>query len=524
MALIPFPNEIIYSNGVFALSDSTALKCDEKLSGAAKSFSKLFNLRFDEKKITNIVEYTVDKNLMEEEYILSVKPDKIKITASGNTGAVWAAQTLRQLCEKDAKGDKTLIPCVEMRDKPRFGWRGVTFDVSRHFFDANEIKRFLELMSLLKLNVLHLHLCDDQGFRIEIEKYPILNEIASFRDGTLRHDGKKYIDSNIYGGYYTKKEIREMVGYAAKLGIQIMPEIDLPGHTSAIVAAMPEISCRNEKIPVRKEFGVSTDILCAGNPDTYTVIKNILDEITELFPSEYIHLGGDEAPKKNWKSCEKCQAKIKKEHLTDEEALQGYFFNYVASYLAKKGKKVIGWNECLNDTLDKNIICQHWTPVTAGKNHITVKHINKGRKVIVSDYLKTYFDYPYAMTPIKKVFSFDPFTTLKGIESDKMENVLGAECNIWTEWIPDREKLDFNVFPRILAFAENVWRNEKTSYVDFVPRMMQFYPVLDALGVGYAKNKEKPTPILKSIGIIKKQFTIDAFTELKEQKRTEKNI
>lgn len=524
MALIPLPSEIINSNGAFVLTDSTAIKCDEKLSSAAKIFSKLFNLKFGEQKVTNIVEYILDKNLAEEEYILSIKPDNIKITASEVKGAVWAMQTLRHLCEKDVKEDKILIPSVEIRDKPRFNWRGITFDVSRHFFDANEIKRFLELMSLLKLNVLHLHLCDDQGFRVEIEKYPILNKIASFRDGTLRHDGKKYIDENRYGGYYTKKEIREMVDYAAELGIQIVPEVDLPGHTSAIVAAMPEISCRKEKIPVRKEFGISTDILCAGNPDTYTVIKNILDEITELFPSEYIHLGGDEAPKQNWKICEKCQAKIKEENLLDEEALQGYFFNYFAEYLAKKGKKVIGWNECLNDTLDKNIICQHWTPVTMGKNPITVKHINNGRKVIVSDFLKTYFDYPYAMTPIKKVFSFDPFTTLKGIESDKMQNVLGAECNIWTEWIPNREKLDFNVFPRILAFAENVWRNEKTSYADFVFRMKQFYPLLDALGVGYAKNKENPTPILKSIGIIRKQFTFDAFTELNEQKRTEKDI
>ncbi|HPG92555.1 MAG TPA: beta-N-acetylhexosaminidase [Clostridia bacterium] len=525
MALIPLPSETTFVNGFFELTKKTALTRCEKLSFGGNLFARLFASKFGvEVESGDDLKYVFDQSLTEEEYVLTVKPDKILITAGGESGGIWATQTLRLLCNFDAEQNKIVIPCVEIKDKPRFGWRGVTFDVSRHFFDLNEIKRFLDLMSLMKLNVLHLHLCDDQGFRVEIEKYPILNKIASFRDGTLRRDGKNYIDNIRYGGYYTKNEIREMVGYATNLGIQIVPEIDLPGHTSAIVAAMPEISCRGEEISVRCEFGISTDILCAGNDKTYEVVKNILDEICKLFPSEYIHLGGDEAPKQNWKTCVKCQAKIKEQNLSDEEALQGYFFNYFAEYLAKKDKRVIGWNECLNETLSKDIVCQHWTPVTMGKNRLTVKHINNGRKAIVSDFLKTYFDYPYAMTPLKKVFDFDPFTTLKGINSENYKNVMGAECNIWTEWIPDRKKLDFNCFPRILAFAENAWRDEKTTYADFVNRLKQFYPLLYALGVGYAKNKEKPTQLFKAIGIIRKQFTKDAFCELKEQKDLEKNI
>lgn len=514
MSLIPFPSQRIFTGGEFAFSPGVGVSSDPELSLGAELFSGIYEKAFGSAPTKGTdINFRFDPSLPPEGYKLSVGENSVTAFASSQNGGIYAAQTLRQLAGIDyTKGAKIL--CQEIFDASRFGWRGVSFDVSRHFFGAAEIIRFLEHMSLLKLNVLHLHLSDDQGFRVEMEKYPELNKIGSFRDGTLLHDGKEHVDNVRYGGFYTKDQIRLIVAHAQKLGIDVVPEIDLPGHTIAMVASLPELGCTGKKIPVRTKFGISPDILCGGNPVTYAVVCDILDEVSELFPSKYFHLGGDEAPKKNWKNCPRCQGKIAELGLKDENALQSHMFNFFAEYLAQKGKTVIGWNECLTDALDKNIVCQHWTPKAMGKNRLTAKHVNNGRKAIVSDFTKTYLDYAYAMTPMVKTFGFDPFTTLTGIKPQNAQNVLGVECNIWTEFIPGREKLDFNVFPRILAFAENAWRTDRLSYDGFVKRLQDFYPVLDALGIGYAENSEYPQPFFRRLPIIYKSLKSDAFIEL----------
>ncbi len=523
MNLIPLPNIIEPRQGSFTLDGGLTLSCDEPLAQAAELFIGLYEKSFGKKPAAGgALKFIYDPSLAHEEYKLSVG-GSVEIRASGNVGAVYAVQTLRQLAGMDCSGGKAAaIPYAEISDKPRFGWRGVSFDVSRHFFGIGELTRFVDFMSLLKLNVLHLHLSDDQGFRVQIERYPELNSVGSWRNGTLRHDGKVYNDNVGHGGFYTKEELKGLVAYALARGVEIVPELDIPGHTVAIVASLPRLGCKGGQIPVREIFGISKDILCGGNDETYKVICDILDEITEIFPSRYVHLGGDEAPKQNWQKCPRCQAKIKEMGLKGEEGLQAYMFNYFADYLAKKGKTAIGWNECLNDGLAPGIVCQHWTPKLFGRNALSVKHVNNGRKTIVSDYAKTYFDYAYAMTPLKKTFGFDPFTTLSGIKTENRGNVIGVECNIWTEYIPSREKLDFNVFPRILGFAENAWRDQKTSYAGFVKRLNGFYPVLDALDINYAKNQEYPLAFFKRLSIVKKSLTTDAFIEVKKQRQPQK--
>lgn len=346
---------------------------------------------------------------------MEVTPDLISIKASSETGAYYALQTLRQIGRFEL-GSKE-IPCCIINDKPRFSWRGVQLDESRHFFGKEYVKKMLDMMFMLKLNVFHWHLTDDQGWRIEIKKYPLLTEIGSKRAYTQIHGwGSTDIINEEYSGFYTQDDIKEIVDYAAKRGIMVVPEIDFPAHCAAAIAAYPWLACREINrdvpgyfggaIPQRKlrQFDWNRPI-CPGKDKTVDFVKNVIDEVCSLFPAPYFHIGGDEAPKSEWKKCPCCQKRIKDNNLKDEEDLQGWLNNEILAFVKSKGKRLIGWNEVLKaKSLDKSVICQYWTPK---KDSRARDWANNGNSVILSNHQSFYFDMTYAQYSLKNTYNYN---------------------------------------------------------------------------------------------------------------------
>jgi hexosaminidase len=491
MNVIPLPNQYRMSNGFFTLRKAT-INYGEELAASAK----MLTAHLKEKTGIQIpkaayatINFILDFNLAEEEYRLQIREDALTLSARNNRGAFYGVQTLKQLLEK---AEDWRFPACEIVDAPRFAHRGFMLDVARHFFPKAEILRLIDLIAFHKFNFLHLHLTDDQGWRIEIDKYPLLSKIASTRKGTILKDGS--VDNISHSGYYTKAELREIVAYAAAHQIEVIPEIDMPGHMQALLAAYPELLCEGfpDTIEVRTRWGISKNILCAGNEATYRILEDILREIIEIFPCRYLHIGGDEAPKNHWQQCPRCQEKIRQEGLKDEDELQAHFFNHFQTFLKAQGRTAIGWNDCLNPKLNPTII-QHWKPNTDKK---TVRAVNAGQRAIISNFMYYYLDYPYAMTPLQKTYNFNPI--LKGIK--KPENILGVETPLWTEWVQNRKKIDFQVFPRLAAVSETAWtKAENKDYDDFCLRLQSLYRHYEDLGVNYARNKEKKTGIIKRL-------------------------
>jgi hexosaminidase len=492
MKVIPLPLYYEEREGKLLLTD-TNFNFSDELTNSANFFSNFLTrntgLKLKNEKFAQI-NFLLDFSLGEEEYRLDISEHSLNLSARTDRGAFYGVQTLIQLL--DYENGKYFFPEIYIEDAPHFEYRGFMLDIVRHFFDKQEIMRLIELVSLHKFNYFHLHLTDDQGWRIESEKYPRLQEIASRRRGTILKNGT--IDGVPHYGYLKKEELKEIVEYAKKHHLEVIPEIDMPGHMNALIAAYPELLCEgvSERPEVRTSWGISKNILCAGNEKTYAMLEDLLLEIIEIFPSRYIHLGGDEAPKNNWKGCSRCQQKIKQENLKDEEALQAYFMNHFRKFLEKHNKTVIGWNDGLHPDLHQDIIIEYWKP---GTRKAVINAANSGRKVIMSDFLHLYLDYPYAMTPLAKTYAFEP---LKGLE--RPENILGVEAPIWTEWVPNRDKLDFQVFPRLAAVAEIAWTApELKDYDSFVNRLQHLYTIYQRRGVNYAKGKERKPNLLKRI-------------------------
>jgi len=492
MKIVPLPLHLEPREGRLDLLDS-AFNYSEELANAATIFQdflkKETGISLRKEKFAKF-NFLLDFSLQREEYRLEISENTLTLSAKSDQGALHGVRTLQQLLEYD--GGRFYFPAVYIEDAPHFPYRGFMLDIARHFFSKRTIMRLIELASLHKLNFFHLHLSDDQGFRFESEKFPRLTEVGSTRRGTILKDGT--VDGVPHSGYLTKADLKEIVAYAERLHIEVIPEIDMPGHMNAVLAAYPELLCEGikEEIEVRPAWGISKNILCAGNEKTYSLLEELLAEIIEVFPCRYIHLGGDEAPKANWKKCPRCQEKIRKEGLKDEEALQAHFLNHFSKFLEGKGKTVIAWNDGLHPDLDPDIIIEHWKPGTRRK---TVKAVNSGRKVVMSDFLHLYLDYPYAMTPLAKTYGFNP---LEGVE--KPENILGIEANLWTEWVATPEKIEFQVFPRLAAAAEVGWTApELKDYDNFLSRLERLYAIYQKKGVNYARGKEKKPNILKRI-------------------------
>lgn len=415
------------------------------------------------------------------EYELAVNADGVAIKAQAENGVFYAKKTLEQL-KLLYGGD---IPCVNIKDMPRFAHRGFMLDCSRHFITVNEIKRLVDAASRFKFNRFHWHLSDDQGFRIQLDGFPELAEKGSVRPGDAYRNLPK--TDKPCGGFYTKDEIRDIVAFCKERFIEVIPEIDMPGHVSAILHTYPEYHCEKKPVEIKTKEGIFEDIFCAGNEKTYNFIYSLLDEITELFPFEYFHLGGDEAPKAHWKSCPDCQAKMKSLGITDENDLQVFFGNRIAAYLNSKGKKAIMWNDILKGKgLDADITVQRWMDI---KNR-TVPEMNAGRKTVVSNFRPYYCDYPYEMYPLREVYGFDPLGA-RGLDMGGKAAVIGIESPVWLEFINTDERLEYLVFPRWFAVADTAWGgSRKGAYADFKKSCAEICAALNREGVNTAPEKD----------------------------------
>ncbi len=419
--------------------------------------------------------YITDEKMAEQAYALKISNGKITITSKGEWGKFYAEKTLEQMCEAGK------LPCCRIADTPAFPYRGFMIDSARHMQTVDEIKTYIEAAARYKFNVFHWHLCDDQGWRIESEKYPELCTKGAYRD--CHGFGSDNMER--YGGYYTKEQIRDVIDFCKERYIDVIPEIDMPGHTTAIVSTYPELSCKGEQIPLETTGGIFRNILCAGKEEVFDFCFGILDEVCELFPSEYIHIGGDEAPKDRWKECECCQNRIKSENLSNEEQLQGYFANRIIDYLSKKGKKVLAWNETLNSGLTDNVIICDWMD----KLHKSETFANAGGKIIIEDFYHYYLDYPYGMTPLKKTYEYDPY--LERLTAIGKMGVLGVETPIWTEYVEDFERLCYMCFPRMIAVAETGWTKKgNAEYKDFKLRVINQRQKLLQMGITMADESE----------------------------------
>lgn len=396
---------------------------------------------------------------------------------------------------------KGKLRSFELIDYPDFNWRGIHLDVSRHFFHVDEITRILDLMALYKLNKFHWHLTDDQGWRIQIDKYPLLTEIGAFRDSTLighYSDTPQRYDTVEYGGFYTKKDIRAVVEYAKRLNIEVVPEIELPGHSRAALAAYPELSCSGEQQGVPGTWGVFEDIYCSKEA-SIQFLQDVLTEVIALFPSDYVHIGGDEAPKSRWKKCDECQKVISENNLHDEHELQSYFIGRMDQFLTERGKKLIGWDEILEGGLSPNAAVMSWRGESGG-----VEAAKQGHYAVMTPTTYCYFDYyqstnenePTAIggyLPLEKVYRFNVIPD-ELRDTDASSYILGGQANLWTEYISDLPHLEYMMFPRAIALAQSVWSEEKPSYVDFLNTYLKHHEgLLSSLKVNYARSIHSPT-------------------------------
>ncbi len=470
ISIIPKPHAVSVDQGSFEINPHTVLTSEsisyerlKLIQGYIKEAIQI-DLTAGKSVAKNVIQFALDSEL-EEGYRLSVSSNGIFIKADSELTLMNGAQTLRQLLLMNGKE----LPFIEIQDHPTFRWRGMLLDCARHFMEKEFVKRYIDLLALYKMNVLHWHLTEDQGWRIQIDKYPKLTDIGAWRD-----DG----NGGKYGGFYTKEDIREIVAYAELRGVEVVPEIELPGHSQAALAAYPQFSCTGGPFEVETDWGVFKEIYCAGNDSTFVFIKDVLSEVMELFPSKYIHIGGDEVPKYRWEHCKKCQKRIALEMLHDEHELQSYFIKRVNTFLESNGRQLIGWDEILEGGLPENAIVQSWRGFEGAR-----EAINQGHQAIVSPTSHSYFDYGLNDIDMEKVYSFNPIPDETSQENKKL--VLGGGCNMWSERAP-QEKVDSKIFPRILAMAEVLWSgSEKKEYKEFRKRVASHYSLLDRLDVSY---------------------------------------
>ena len=465
-------------------------------------------------------EFRLNSAFLEEAYTIRVHENGVFVEAGGIAGAVYAASTLAQLVAEHGGN----LPYCVVDDAPEHPWRGLLIDVCRHFFPISTVKTLVDLMAYYKYNRLHLHLTEDQGFRFESEKFPLLNSVGSYRRSTFdKHKAFKGQNGTPHGGYYTKAELRELVRYCKARGIEIVPEIDMPGHALSMIAAYPDLACANDPVEVATYFGVtdfSKKLFCAGSEKTFAFLFALLDEVLEIFPFSYLHIGGDEALKSEWKRCARCQKVMREQKLKDEHELQGYFLNRVIDYLKARGREAIVWNDGLCDTLSRDAICQYWTPLTKKGPGQIAQYVNAGGRAILSPITRVYYDYPYAATPLKKTYGLP--SLVRGVKKERRGDVLGVEAAIWTEWIDSEEKLFFNTLPRLAATSETGWSaQDHKQYGAFLKRLPPHFALYERLGLTYAKNAEKPLPLHHRIKGTAQYATVETHAELFAQQRTE---
>ena len=514
VAVVPLPEHIVEGQGTFRLTSDAEVVLlfdDERLAGVTAALNEVLmplfgrgpRVRHADKAADHAVNVTRDETMPAEAYRLFVTPCRIDIVAGGAQGAFYAVQTLRQLLPTAAyEADDVRaveLPVVTIEDKPCLGYRGMMLDVGRHFFTVAEVKEALDIMALHKLNVFHWHLTDDQGWRIEIRKYPKLTEIGSVRSRTLigRDPGGTYdenckFDETPYGGYYTQDEIRDVVNYAAERFITVIPEIEFPGHAVGALASYPWLGCTGEQYEVRQTWDIDDRVFCIGKETTFEFIEGVLEEVLELFPSEYIHIGGDECPTVMWKKCPHCKARMKAERLKRPRRLQNYATARVEKFLNAHGRRLIGWDEILEGDVTPTATIMSWRGAEGG-----IKAAKMGNHAIMAPTTHCYLDYyqtrdtagePLAIggyLPVEKVYSLDPYEMLT---ADEQRCILGVQANLWTEYIATWPHAEYMLLPRLSALAEVGWSLDRKDYGDYLRRVRRLAKIYDACGYNYAKH------------------------------------
>jgi hexosaminidase len=503
ISLIPLPQTVKNDTGTFILLSGNGVEFDEKNAELSLIYNYLKNQLKDFYQFELIsdknagIKLSIDKNIENDEgYSLIINKKGIEIKGKTPRGLFYGIQSFLQILpaeKKKIEGFK--IPCITIIDEPQFKWRGLHLDVCRHFFTVEEVKKLLDVVASLKINTFHWHLTDDQGWRIQIKKYPKLTEIGSWRKANLLNYVIEYplkYDNQRYGGFYTQEQIKEVVEYAKTRFITIVPEIEMPGHAVAALTAYPEYSCTGGPFEVLTEWGVSDDVFCPGKDATFNFIQDILSEVIDLFPGEYIHVGGDECPKVRWKHCPDCQNRMKAENLKNENELQSYFIKRIEKFLNSKGKKLIGWDEILEGGLPERANVMSWRGESGG-----IQAASNGHNVVMTPNNDCYFDHyqgkynePLSiggLTTLKDVYDYQPVP--KNLDEKFRKHILGSQANLWAEYIPTSEHLEYMIFPRLCALVENLWTYEnRHNYKDFLQRMDTEYLRLDLKKINYRVN------------------------------------
>ncbi|TRX49706.1 beta-N-acetylhexosaminidase [Fulvivirga sp. M361] len=511
--LIPLPQKVVTREGKFHLKADTKIILTQQSeeTGPISEFLRQFlkeatghdlEIMHSSKPENGSIFLTLDPSQTAPEgYTLKVDTEQVTISAKAAAGLFYGVQTMRQLLPVAVEGPAShdaiiAIPNVAIEDTPRFSYRGMMLDVARHFYTVDEIKQFIELLVMHKMNIFHWHLTDDQGWRIEIKKYPKLTEIGAWRketrvghagDGSSRYDGKRY------GGFYSQEDIKEIVTYAKKKFVTVIPEIEMPGHSQAALAAYPKLACNPGPYEVSTTWGVHKEVYCPKE-EAFGFLEEVLKEVFALFPSKYIHIGGDECPKDRWKECLDCQTLIQKEGLEDEHELQCWFITRMEKFINDHGRKIIGWDEILEGGLAPNATVMSWRGVKGGIEAAKQKH-----DVIMTPTSHCYFDYyqseetdkePLAIggfLNVQKVYSYEPVPD--ELTGDETKYILGAQGNVWTEYIPTYEHVQYMVLPRMTALSEVVWSDKQNrNWDDFKERLKVQLKRFDAAGINYAKH------------------------------------
>lgn len=502
--VIPAPSEVTSFRGAYSLPEELSITVNtdsallvsrflsEYLAAQDRSASISTDVR-DNSSIALNLDQTA--NMPIEAYDLKVSQAGIELTSGSKSGLFYGIQTLIQLIHSNNGS----IPHVQIKDQPRFGYRGMHLDVGRHLFSVDFIKKYIDMMSHFKFNTFHWHLTEDQGWRVEIKKYPKLQEKAAYRNETVigrsstktRHLAQ--YNGERYGGYYSQDQIKEVVQYASERFIQVIPEIELPGHAQAALTAYPHLGCTGGPYEVARSWGVFQDIYCAGKESTFEFLEDVFDEVLPLFPGKYVHIGGDEAPKSRWEKCPHCQQRMKEEGLADEHELQSYFVQRMEKYLNSKGKTMIGWDEILEGGLAPNAVVMSWRGEEGG-----IAAAQQNHQVIMTPTTWCYFDYyqtdptsePLAINSIvtvEDVYGYEPIPA--SLTPEQSKYVLGSQCNLWSEYITTEDHAEYMVYPRAMAMAEVIWSpKQDRDYTEFVNRASNLRPLLDFWDINYAQH------------------------------------
>ena len=516
IAIVPYPNHLETGRGTYRVTDRPVTcdsRTDERTQRAVVGFAaRLATVTGGTNPVTvadevpaSGIRFVTDESLPAEGYELNVDGEGIEVRASQFPGFLYALQSLEQLLPAAVYGTEPApdaaweVPCVKIADAPRFAYRGMHLDVARHFFSVDEVKRYIDVMAIHKLNTLHWHLTDDQGWRIEIKRYPELTAVGSIRKATVVRKEWGTYDGTPYGGFYTQDEIRDVVKYAADRGVTVIPEIDLPGHMLAALTAYPELGCTGGPYEVWGRWGVADDVLCPGREKTFEFLEGVLTEVMELFPSEYIHIGGDECPKVRWEKCPRCQAKIRQLGLKDdgehtaEHYLQSYVTDRIGKFLAQHGRRIIGWDEILEGRAPSDAVVMSWRGSEGG-----IAAAKLGHDVIMTPNSHFYFDYyqsldtdaePFGIggyIPMEQVYSYDP--AFPELTPEQQKHILGVQANLWTEYVLSDEHLEYMLLPRLAALSEVQWCQPETKDWNRFIGSFRMDEIYSQMGYEFAKH------------------------------------